>query len=50
MRVTLDAYPQKVFTGKVRFVAPAAELVEKIKVFKVEIALDELGELLPHRA
>jgi RND family efflux transporter MFP subunit len=44
VRVTLDAYPQKVFTGKVSFVSPAAELVEKIKVFKVEIALDELGE------
>jgi HlyD family secretion protein len=43
VRITLDAYPQKVFTGKVAFVAPAAELVEKIKVFKVEIALDELG-------
>ena len=26
------------------FVSPAAELVEKIKVFKVEIALDELGD------
>jgi RND family efflux transporter MFP subunit len=44
VRITLDAYPQKVFTGKVSFVSPAAELVEKIKVFKVEIALDELGE------
>jgi RND family efflux transporter MFP subunit len=44
VRVTLDAYPQKVFTGKVTFVSPAAELVEKIKVFKVEIALDELGK------
>jgi len=44
VRVTLDAYPQKVFTGKVSFVSPAAELVEKIKVFKVEVALDELGE------
>ena len=44
VRITLDAYPQKVFTGKVRFVAPAAKLVEKIKVFKVEIALDELGD------
>jgi RND family efflux transporter MFP subunit len=43
VRITLDAYPQKVFTGKVSFVSPAAELVEKIKVFKVEIALDELG-------
>ena len=37
VRITLDAYPQKVFTGKVTFVAPAAELVEKIKVFKIEI-------------
>ena len=44
VRLTLDAYPQKVFTGKVTFVSPAAELVEKIKVFKVEIALDELGD------
>ena len=43
-RITLDAYPQKSFTGKVRFVAPAAELVEKIKVFKVEINLDELAD------
>ena len=44
VRVTLDAYPQKIFTGKVTFVAPSAELVEKIKVFKVEVTLDELGE------
>ncbi len=40
VRITLDAYPQKIFQGKVRFVAPAAKLVEKIKVFPVEIALD----------
>jgi HlyD family secretion protein len=45
VRITLDAYPQKVFGGKVRFVAPAAKLVEKIKVFPVEIALDELGDV-----
>ena len=44
VRITLDAYPQNAFTGKVRFVAPAADLVEKIKVFKVEVALDELTE------
>jgi len=44
VRITLDAFPQRTFTGKVRFVAPAAELVEKIKVFKVEINLDELSE------
>jgi RND family efflux transporter MFP subunit len=41
VRITLDAYPQKVFAGKVRFVAPAAKLVEKIKVFPIEIALTE---------
>src|SRR5512140_1162580 len=45
VRITLDAYPQKVFGGKVRFVAPAATLVEKIKVFEVEVALDELGSV-----
>ncbi len=44
VRVSLDAYPQKIFTGKVTFVAPSAELVEKIKVFKVEVTLDELAE------
>ncbi|MCE1229198.1 MAG: efflux RND transporter periplasmic adaptor subunit, partial [Firmicutes bacterium] len=44
VRVTLDAYPQKTFQGKVRFVAPAAKLVEKIKVFEVEVALNELTE------
>ncbi len=44
VRITLDAYPQKVFSGKVTFVAPSAELVEKIKVFKVEISLDELSD------
>ena len=45
VRITLDAYPQKTFTGKVRFVAPAAKLLEKIKVFPIEIALDELGDV-----
>ncbi len=44
VRITLDAYPQKVFTGRVSFVSPSAELVEKIKVFKVEVKLDELGD------
>ena len=44
VRVTLDAYPQRIFDGKVRFVAPAAKVVEKIKVFEVEVALDELDE------
>jgi HlyD family secretion protein len=44
VRVTLDAYPQKIFTGKVRFVAPAAKVVEKIKVFEIEVGLDQLDE------
>jgi HlyD family secretion protein len=44
VRVTLDAYPQKTFTGKVRFVAPAAKVVDKIKVFEIEVALDKLDE------
>ncbi len=44
VRVTLDAYPQKTFTGKVRFVAPAAKLVDKIKVFEIEVALDHLDD------
>ena len=42
VRVTLDAYPQKIFTGKVRFVAPAAKIVDKIKVFEIEVKLDQL--------
>jgi HlyD family secretion protein len=44
VRVTLDAYPQKNFGGKVRFVAPAAKVVDKIKVFEIEVALDKLDE------
>ena len=44
VRVTLDAYPQKTFDGKVRFVAPAAKVVDKIKVFEVEVALDQLDD------
>ncbi len=44
VRITLDAFPQRTFTGRVRFVSPAAELVDKIKVFKVEIKLDELSD------
>src|SRR5262252_774201 len=44
VRITLDAYPQKAFTGKVTFVSPAADLVEKIKVFKVEVTPTELAD------
>jgi RND family efflux transporter MFP subunit len=43
VRITLDAYPQKIFTGRVSFVAPSAELIEKIKVFKIEVTLDDLA-------
>ena len=42
--ITLDAYPQRTFRGRVRFVAPAAEEVEKLKVFKVELALGRLDD------
>jgi RND family efflux transporter MFP subunit len=45
VRITLDAYPQRVFAGKVRFVAPAAKALDKIKVFQVEIALDDLDHV-----
>jgi len=41
-RVSLDAYPQRSFEGRVRFVAPAATVVDKIKVFETEIELAEL--------
>lgn len=44
VRVTLDAYPQKTFSGRVRFVAPAAKLQDKIKVFEVEVAIDALED------
>jgi len=42
VRVTLDAYPQKTFDGKVRFVAPAAKQSDKIKTFEIEVALSKL--------
>jgi HlyD family secretion protein len=44
VRVTLDAYPQKTFDGKVRHVAPAAKVVDKIKVFEIEVALSKLDD------
>jgi HlyD family secretion protein len=45
-RVTLDAFPRVVFTGTISRIAPAARLDNQIKVFDVEIALDELGREL----
>ena len=44
VQLTLDAYPQRSFAGTVKFVAPAATLVEKIKVFEIEVELAKLDE------
>ena len=44
VRITLDAYPQKTFTGRVRFGA-GGQAPGEIKVFPIEIALDELGDV-----
>lgn len=45
-RVTLDAFPRVVFLGSISRIAPAARLDNQVKVFDVEIALDELGREL----
>ncbi len=45
-RVTLDAFPRVVFDGAVSRIAPAAKLDNQIKVFDVEISLDEIGHEL----
>jgi len=45
-RVTLDAFPRVLFTGTISRIAPAARLDNQVKVFDVEIALDELGHEL----
>jgi HlyD family secretion protein len=45
-RVTLDAFPRVVFNGTISRIAPAARLDDQVKVFDVEIALDELGHQL----
>lgn len=43
VRVTLDAFPRKVFPGAIARIAPAARLDDLVKVFDVEIALEHLG-------
>lgn len=44
VRITLDAFPQKTYTGRVRFVAPAAKLQDnKTKTFEVQVAINELN-------
>jgi HlyD family secretion protein len=45
-RITLDAFPRVLFMGTISRIAPAARLDEQVKVFDVEIALDELGREL----
>ena len=45
-RITLDAFPRVLFTGSISRIAPAARLDNQVKVFDVEIALDELGREL----
>ena len=42
-RITLDAFPRVVFKGTISRIAPAARLDDQVKVFDVEIALEELG-------
>ncbi len=44
--VTLDAYPKVRFAGKVSRIAPAARLAEQVKVFDVEVTLDNQGKEL----
>ena len=44
--VTLDAYPKVRFPGKVTRIAPAAQLVDQVKVFDVEVTLDNQGKEL----
>jgi HlyD family secretion protein len=45
-RITLDAFPRVVFKGTISRIAPAARFDDQVKVFDVEIALDELGREL----
>ena len=45
-RITLDAFPRVRFLGTISRIAPAARLDDQVKVFDVEIALDELGHEL----
>jgi len=45
-RITLDAFPRVLFKGMINRIAPAARLDNQVKVFDVEIALEELGREL----
>jgi HlyD family secretion protein len=45
-RITLDAFPRVLLKGTISRIAPAARLDDQVKVFDVEIALEELGREL----
>jgi len=45
-RITLDAFPRVLFKGTISRIAPAARLDNQVKVFDVEIALEEIGREL----
>jgi HlyD family secretion protein len=44
--VTLDAYPKVRFPGKVSRIGPAARLQDQVKVFDIEVTLDNQGKEL----
>jgi len=44
--VSLDAYPKVRFPGKVSRISPAARLEDQVKVFDVEVVLDNQGKEL----
>jgi HlyD family secretion protein len=41
VEVTVDAFPYRRFGGTVTHISPAARLKEKVKVFDIEVSLDE---------
>ncbi|HEY1065328.1 MAG TPA: hypothetical protein VGE52_04435, partial [Pirellulales bacterium] len=47
-RFTVDAYPDRVFTGKVQAVWPNASLVSEVVSYPVIISVDEAGGLMPY--
>lgn len=40
VRITVDAFPYRKFSGKVTHITPAARLKDKVKVFDVEVTLE----------
>ena len=41
VEITVDAFPYKRFGGKVSHISPAARLKDKVKVFDIEVVLDD---------